>query len=31
MSIPVIPAKTIVSGYIKNGWFGANYNMNIYI
>lgn len=30
MSIPLIPAKTIVSGYIKGGWFGANYNMNIY-
>ncbi len=30
MSISVISAKTIVSGYIKDGWFGANYNMNIY-
>ena len=30
MSIPLIPAKTIVSGYTDSGWFGANYNMNIY-
>ena len=30
MSIPLIPAKTIISGYSDNGWFGANYNMNIY-
>ncbi len=30
MTIPLIPAKTIVSGYSKNGWFGTNYNMNIY-
>lgn len=30
MSIPLIPAKTIVSGYSDHGWFGANYNMNIY-
>jgi len=26
----LIPAKTIVSGYAQNGWFGTNYNMNIY-
>lgn len=26
----MIPAKTIISGYSDNGWFGANYNMNIY-
>ncbi len=26
-----IPAKTIISGYgANNGWFGCNYNMNIY-
>lgn len=25
-----IPAKTIVSSYSKCGWFGSNYNMNIY-
>lgn len=25
-----IKAKTIVSGYSECGWFGANYNMNIY-
>lgn len=25
-----IPAKTIVSGYNECGWFGSNYNMNIY-
>lgn len=25
-----IPAKTIVSGYSEEGWFGSNYNMNIY-
>ena len=25
-----IPAKTIVSGYSQCGWFGSNYNMNIY-
>ncbi|HEY5466439.1 MAG TPA: radical SAM protein [Clostridia bacterium] len=25
-----IPAKTIVSGYSDEGWFGSNYNMNIY-
>ncbi len=30
MGIPLIPAKTIVSGYTDSGWFGANYNMNIY-
>lgn len=30
MSVPLIPAKTIVSGYGEHGWFGANYNMNIY-
>ncbi len=30
MSIPQIPAKTIISGYSGHGWFGANYNMNIY-
>jgi len=28
--IPTIPAKTIVSGRLKNPWFGADYNMNIY-
>ncbi|MCL2077048.1 MAG: radical SAM protein [Oscillospiraceae bacterium] len=27
---PCIPAKTIVSSYFDNGWFGSNYNMNIY-
>ena len=27
----LIPAKTIISGYIENNpWFGNNYNMNIY-
>lgn len=25
-----IPAKTIVSSYSESGWFGSNYNMNIY-
>ena len=25
-----IPAKTIVSPYSESGWFGSNYNMNIY-
>jgi DNA repair photolyase len=25
-----IPAKTIVSSYSECGWFGSNYNMNIY-
>lgn len=30
MNIPTIPAKTIVSGYTECGWFGSNYNMNIY-
>ncbi|MCL2694945.1 MAG: radical SAM protein [Clostridiales bacterium] len=25
-----IPAKTIVSARLQNGWFGADYNMNIY-
>ncbi len=30
LSIPLIPAKTIISGYSDHGWFGANYNMNIY-
>lgn len=25
-----IPAKTIVSGWSDCGWFGSNYNMNIY-
>ncbi|OGO91784.1 MAG: radical SAM protein [Clostridiales bacterium GWF2_38_85] len=25
-----IPAKTIVSSYTECGWFGSNYNMNIY-
>jgi DNA repair photolyase len=25
-----IPAKTILSSYTENGWFGSNYNMNIY-
>jgi hypothetical protein len=27
----LIPAKTIISGYMANNfWFGNNYNMNIY-
>lgn len=30
MNIPLIPAKTIVSLYSPHGWFGTNYNMNIY-
>jgi DNA repair photolyase len=30
LNVPLIPAKTIVSGYSDYGWFGANYNMNIY-
>lgn len=30
MNIPLIPAKTIVSNYSQRGWFGTNYNMNIY-
>lgn len=25
-----IPAKTILSAYMKKGWFGCNYNMNLY-
>ena len=25
-----IPAKTIVSGYMREGWFASNYNMNLY-
>ncbi len=25
-----IEAKTIVSAYAENGWFGSNYNMNLY-
>lgn len=25
-----IQAKTIISSYTENGWFGSNYNMNIY-
>ena len=25
-----IPAKNIISGYAEDGWFGSNYNMNIY-
>ena len=25
-----IPAKTIVSSYCEKGWFGTNFNMNIY-
>lgn len=25
-----IPAKTILSGYRNDGWFGSNYNMNLY-
>jgi DNA repair photolyase len=29
--LPTVPAKTILSGYQeKGGWFGAQYNMNIY-
>ncbi|MDF2684900.1 MAG: Elongator protein 3/MiaB/NifB [Clostridia bacterium] len=30
MSIPTIAAKTIISNYSEGGWFGSNYNMNIY-
>ena len=30
MNIQTIPAKTIVSGYMTDGWLGAEYNMNIY-
>ena len=30
MNIQTIPAKTIVSGYMADGWLGADYNMNIY-
>lgn len=30
INIPQIPAKTILSAYMKCGWFGTNYNMNIY-
>ncbi len=30
LAIPEIPAKTIVSGYSENNWFGSNFNMNIY-
>lgn len=25
-----VPAKTILSGYMSRGWFGSNYNMNLY-
>lgn len=25
-----IPAKTVLSAYLKSGWFGCNYNMNLY-
>ena len=28
--IPQIPAKTILSGWSDEGWFGSNYNMNLY-
>ena len=28
--LPVIPAKTILSGWSDEGWFGSNYNMNLY-
>ncbi len=27
---PLIPAKTILSGWSDGGWFGSNYNMNLY-
>jgi DNA repair photolyase len=30
INIPQIPAKTIVSAYTTDGWFGTNYTMNIY-
>lgn len=26
----IIPAKTILSGYLEQGWFGVHYNMNLY-
>ena len=28
--MPAIPAKTILSGWTDEGWFGSNYNMNLY-
>ncbi len=28
--MPVIHAKTILSGFSDEGWFGSNYNMNLY-
>lgn len=28
--LPVIPAKTILSAWSDAGWFGSNYNMNLY-
>ena len=28
--LPVIPAKTILSAWNEGGWFGSNYNMNLY-
>lgn len=29
-AVPQIQAKTIVSAYYEDGWFGANYTMNLY-
>ncbi len=29
-SVPLIPAKTILSGYRENGWFASQYTMNLY-
>ena len=28
--LPVIPARSILSGWTDEGWFGSNYNMNLY-
>ncbi len=30
INMTTIPAKTILSQYMPHGWFGANYNMNLY-
>jgi len=29
-NLPLVPAKTILSGWSDGGWFGSNYNMNLY-
>ncbi len=30
VQIPVIPAKSLLSPWMKEGWFGSNYNMNLF-